>query len=348
MSSQARKLKVKWTEQMNKDILECKKKGQEVISSENPPCNENGRKRGYIDVMKELWDDMGYNNLQFKSQNLRDQASRLEKIRNNGTDLSIRERSVEDPGNITSTSEYSSQENIENESQNNQNRESGNANSPTRGLNLHSAEPLQIPIESRVTMGDWPDVSDDVPECLPTYATVNLPGSVNWGRNSDGGMITITTATIDDAYNEVTTWRKNTFLIPYGKTGRDFIDQLTKLIDDWNNRSPMQHLALKAAIVLLATALQKPRQRSKAKKHQECLEKRWRNGEIESLLREGRMIQRRLLRSNKNDPPNKARIFAKLVMEGQINSALRYLSKDDSGGVLPLTDDVVRQLRETP
>ena len=179
MSSQARKLKVKWTEQMNKDILECKKKAQELISSENPPCNENGRKRGYIDVMKELWDDMGYKNLQLKSQNLRDQASRLEKIRNNGTDLSIRERIVEDPGNITSTSEYSSQENIENESQNNQNRKSGNANSPTRGLNLHSAEPLQIPMESRVTMGDWPDVSDDVPECLPTYATVNLPGSFN-------------------------------------------------------------------------------------------------------------------------------------------------------------------------
>ena len=106
----------------------------------------------------------------------------------------------------------------------------------------------------------------------------------------------------------------------------------------------MQHLALKAAIVLLAVALSKPGQRSKAKEHQECLEKRltlWRNGEIESLLREGRMIQRRLSKSKENDPPNKARIFAKLVMEGQINSALRYLSEDDSGGVLPLTDDVV-------
>jgi len=45
----------------------------------------------------------------------------------------------------------------------------------------------------------------------------------------------------------------------------------------------MQHLALKAVIVLLAVALQKPGQRSKAKEHQECLEKRltlWRNGEI--------------------------------------------------------------------
>ena len=146
-TSQARKLKVKWTEQMNNDILECKKKAQELISSENPPCNENG---GYTDVMKEMWDDMGYKKLQLKSQNLRDQASRLEKIRNNGTDLSIRERSVEDPGNIASTSEYSSQENIENESQNNQNIESGNANSPTRGLNLHSAEPLQIPTEAEL------------------------------------------------------------------------------------------------------------------------------------------------------------------------------------------------------
>ena len=33
-------------------------------------------------------------------------------------------------------------------------------------------------------------------------------------------------------------------------------------------------------------------------------------------------------------------------MEGQINSTLRYLSEDDSGGVLPLTDHVVRQLKE--
>ena len=110
MSIQARKPKVKWTEQMNKDVLECKKKAQELVSSENPPCNENGRKRGYIDVMKELWDDMGYKNLQLKSQNLRNQASLLEKIRNNGTDLSTRERSVQDLGNITYTREYSSQE----------------------------------------------------------------------------------------------------------------------------------------------------------------------------------------------------------------------------------------------
>ena len=46
--------------------------------------------------------------------------------------------------------------------------------------------------------------------------------------------------------------KKNTFLVPYGKIGRDFIDQLSKHISDWNNGTAMKHLALKAAIVLLA------------------------------------------------------------------------------------------------
>ena len=93
---------------------------------------------------------------------------------------------------------------------------------------------------------------NDVPGCLPEYVEVNRPQLVNWNRNSDGELITIYSSLIDDAYIEITTWRKNTFLVPYGKKGRDFIDQLTKHIDDWNNGTIMQHLALKAAIVLFS------------------------------------------------------------------------------------------------
>ena len=39
-------------------------------------------------------------------------------------------------------------------------------------------------------------------------------------------------------------------------------------------------------------------------------------------------------------------MFAKLVLEGQINSALRYFSEQDSGGVLLPTDDVMIQLQD--
>ena len=33
-------------------------------------------------------------------------------------------------------------------------------------------------------------------------------------------------------------------------------------------------------------------------------------------------------------------------MRGQVNSALRYLSDDQGGGILPLSDDVMEQLKE--
>ena len=164
-------------------------------------------------------------------------------------------------------------------------------------------------------------------------------------------MITVNSSEIDTAYDKITAWRKNSFLVPYGKTGRDFIDQLTKHLNDWNNGSESQHVALKVFIVLLALGLQKPSQRSKAKDHQECLEKRlalWKKGKIEDQLREGRAIQKRLvkLHQSKNASLNKAKVFAKLVMEGKINSSLRYLTDSDGGGVLPLTDDVMKQLQD--
>ena len=159
----------------------------------------------------------------------------------------------------------------------------------------------------------------------------------------------MTTSTIANAYDEITRWRKNTFLVPYGNTGKEFIDQLTMHIMDWNNGSENQHIALKAAFVLVAVCLQKQSQKSKTKDHKECLTRRvalWKNGDIDQLIREGRMIQQRIGRSRKIEPPNKAKIFAKLVMEGKINAALGYLSDNDSKGVLPLSDDVMEQLQE--
>ena len=343
MSSQARKSKVKWTEWMNNDMLECKKKAKELASSENPPCSESGRKRGYVDIMKELWDGMRYVQLGLKSQNLRDQAARLEKMTSNETAGTVERYATKDANLSRTRSDCTTQDFAENESQSNQDVEGENGNSTVIDLDLHMTGNEQGVEERKDTIDNSSQVLNDVPGCLPRKSA---------GRTqsySDGEIITINSSLIDRAYNEITTWRKNTFLVPYGKIGRDFIDQLSKHINDWNNGAAMQHLALKAAIVLLAVGLQKPYQKSKAKEHQECLEKRlklWRNGKIDCLLREGRMIQRRIQKSRRNDPPNKAKIFAKLVMEGQISSALRYLSENDGGGVLPLTDDVLQQLRE--
>ena len=46
---------------------------------EQQPLDDNGRKKDYIRIMNELWDAKGYGDLGLSSQNLRNQAARLEK-----------------------------------------------------------------------------------------------------------------------------------------------------------------------------------------------------------------------------------------------------------------------------
>ena len=50
-----------------------------MTQMEQPLLDGNGKKKGYIKLMKEIWDAKGYNDFGFSSQNLRDQAARLEK-----------------------------------------------------------------------------------------------------------------------------------------------------------------------------------------------------------------------------------------------------------------------------
>ena len=69
--------RLKWTDKMNQDLLECREKALSLKSSSNPPCYQNGRKKGYMRILKELWDDVGYVNLGLSAQNLRDHAAAI-------------------------------------------------------------------------------------------------------------------------------------------------------------------------------------------------------------------------------------------------------------------------------
>ena len=66
------------------------------------------------------------------------------------------------------------------------------------------------------------------PGHLLKFSAVDMPPIISWGRRADGTIITVDSSTIIKAYDEITQWRKNTFLVPYGKVGREFIDQLTQ------------------------------------------------------------------------------------------------------------------------
>ena len=340
---------------MNWDLLECKKRAKELVGSDAPPCNENGRKKGYIEVMKQLWEEKGYEHLGIRSQNLRDQASRLEKMEHGSAGKSQEDgvlgcdRERDDLNERTI--DMISQQDLEPRNQRNESQ-----NYATVSQDLHTTTTLQqIPGDSLDQTAERQNrtIEESEDNCpalgfVPEYVSVCKPETIKWGKRIDGSEIVLQTSVITDAYNEIATWRKNVFLVPYGKTGRDFIDQVTSHINDWNNGANCQHIALKAAFVLLAVGLQKPSPKSKAKEHQELLSKRlvqWKDGEINKLLREGRIIQSRIGKLRSTDPPDKSKVFTKLVLEGQVNSALRFLSESTSGGVLPLTDEVMAQLQ---
>ena len=64
------------------------------------------------------------------------------------------------------------------------------------------------------------------------------------------------------------------------------------------------------------------------------------------LLREGGIFQGRIGKLKASEPPDRSKVFAKLVLEGLIKSALRFLSETTSGGILALTDEVMSQLKQ--
>jgi len=71
--------KIHWTEEMNNLVLQCREKALKLLNSEDPPRYENGRKIGYMRLLKDFWEELGMEHLELTSQNLRDQAAALDK-----------------------------------------------------------------------------------------------------------------------------------------------------------------------------------------------------------------------------------------------------------------------------
>ena len=147
---------------------------------------------------------------------------------------------------------------------------------------------------------------------------------------------------IDEAYNLIIHWKRNIFLLPSGATGKSFIQEITHLLQAFASGSAMESIALKASFVMQVLLLQKPSQKSKSRDHVTHLKRRlemWKQGDIPSLTQEGRCIQRYLLnRSRPSDDDAIARNFGKMMEQGKVRAALRYLSRNTTGGVLSLDD----------
>ena len=129
-------------------------------------------------------------------------------------------------------------------------------------------------------------------------------------------------AVLSNAYSEVVHWRGNLFSVPHGNKGNQFVTELARLYRAYAEASALEAVALKATTVMCVLLLQRPHPRSQTKDHQTCLSHRltlWSEGDISTLLSEGRTIQDRL-RFNISHPKPRDMIksFSDLMLRGRL------------------------------
>ena len=174
------------------------------------------------------------------------------------------------------------------------------------------------------------------PQALPTFTPASSK-AFKWGA-IDGPSFG---DSLNAVYAEIVHWRRNVFNVPSGKAGREFCGELARLLQCYSDGTAQESIALKAAMTLPALLLQKPHHASKTKDHSACLDRRlylWREGRLNDLVLEGRVIQSHLARNAAkfNSDERLAQSFAKLMLVGNVRAALRLISSGGSAGVLPL------------
>ena len=86
---------------------------------------------------------------------------------------------------------------------------------------------------------------------------------------------TISSNTIGKIYYKVVFWHKNLFLLPSGFCGKNYIEEITKLLHEWIHGSPLNEISVKANMLMPDLLLQKLSKYSKSKDHHFALDAAW-------------------------------------------------------------------------
>ena len=175
---------------------------------------------------------------------------------------------------------------------------------------------------------------------------IDTPESFYWGEIKGSEFQKL----IDSSYEKVVYWKKNLFMLPSGGTGKSFIREVTRLLNAWVEDSPLKTISMKAIHIMPALLLQKPSKNSKAKDHVRALERRfalWQKGEIEALVREAETLQSRLPKpTSKRTIKSLSKQFKDKMEKGDVHGAIKLLTNNMSGGILPLDRQTIELLKE--
>ena len=153
------------------------------------------------------------------------------------------------------------------------------------------------------------------PACTEARSNKNR---ISWS-NIDG--IENIMAKITAVHQELTTWRKNSFLISKGKVGKSLLAELNRMLQMFNNKTQYEPIALHLIQIFIPLMLQKPSAKSKNRDHKRYLEKRlkwWTESKLDELLDEGRATQKHLSQLSESKRGSELKAFTRLMLQGKL------------------------------
>ena len=203
--------------------------------------------------------------------------------------------------------------------------------------NVSNVIPATLTAEEDASLSEIIDIESNVSTDRLHYKWGNFPDNI-FEKN------------VSIVYEKVVYWKKNMFLLPSGRAGKQYVDETTRLMNEWLHDSPMKDIAFKAIMIMPNLLLQKPSKKSKSKDHLKALERRielWTSGELMELLYEAETIQKSLTSTNR--PKTIAEISKKFIREmqnGNVNGAMKLLTDNMQNGILPLNENTLNQLEQ--
>ena len=129
---------------------------------------------------------------------------------------------------------------------------------------------------------DWIDIKLNVkkePNHL-IYNEYNKPSTSNDNDTTASWTIeypwshtgnAISSNSIDIIYDKVAFWHKNLFHLPSGLCGKRYIEETTRLLNEWIHRSPLNGISIKAVMLMPSLLLQKPSKKFQVGRSSACI-----------------------------------------------------------------------------
>ena len=191
-----------------------------------------------------------------------------------------------------------------------------------------------------ISLAETTRLSPDLPDFVSAPLIPNKPYNGIDGQTFARNVLKI--------YEDMLRWKKNLFQVPTGQCGKDFISLISEWMGNYVTGNTFQALAMKVIMIIPNLLLQKPSAASKAKDHFLALEERlkqWGEGKITELWKNCQVIQKKLSARPPKPANDINRIFTKLVFEGKLGAAMKFLDENAENAVLKPTPEVIEKLK---